>query len=111
MAQTPRKRRKTRQDCVYVIYRAVCDATGLCYVGLTRRGNTTPRKAVHLRWAKHQSRARCENRAWALYEHMREGYTEFSHEVLETVRGRAAAYAREREIVLEQAPQLNTQYN
>lgn len=110
MAEAPRKRRKTRRDCTYVIYRAVCVATGLCYVGLTRKGSTTPRKAMLTRWAKHESRARCENRAWAIYDHMRDGFVDFEHEVLETVRGRAAAYARERELVKEMRPELNTQY-
>ena len=104
-------RRKVRTDCSYVIYRAICMLTGKSYVGLTRKGSTTPRNATHLRWNKHLSRARCENQDWALYQHLRTVTSTFGHEVLEVVRGRKEAYAREREIVKELKPELNSQYN
>ena len=64
------------------------------------------------RWRKHKSRARNENRLWALYVYLKTGglELEWEHRVLEIVRGRKAAYAREREIVKDRAPSLNDQY-
>lgn len=103
--------RKIRSDCNYIIYEAV-DERGENYIGLTRKSQTTVAKSVKERWRKHLSRARNENRLWALYVYLKTGGLELAweHRVLEIVRGRRAAYAREREIVKELAPTLNDQY-
>jgi hypothetical protein len=101
--------RTARRDSNYVIYE-MRDQHGHNYIGLTRKGPSTARKAVLERWRRHLSRARCEDRAWALYQYLRTRETEWTHTVLEIVRGRALAYAREREIVKRQAPSLNSQY-
>ncbi len=105
-------KRTARRDSNYIIYEAVCEDTGASYIGLTRKGNTTPAKAVKERWRKHLSRARNENRKWALYVYLKTGglTMTWSHRILEVVRGRAEAYAREREIVKTERPQLNDQY-
>lgn len=102
--------RKIRSDCNYIIYQAV-DECGMSYVGLTRKA-TTVQKSVKERWRKHLSRARNEQRDWTLYEYLREGALEhaWTHRVLEIIRGRAAAYARERELVKLMKPTLNDQY-
>ena len=102
--------RKVRSDCNYIIYEAV-DERGENYIGLTRKSSTVT-KSVKERWRKHLSRARNENRLWALYVYLKTGALEheWQHRVLEIVRGRKAAYAREREIVKELRPTLNDQY-
>jgi hypothetical protein len=105
------RERKIRSDCNYIIYEAV-DSAGMNYIGLTRKSQTTAAKSVKERWRKHLSRARNENRLWALYVYLKTGGLEHSweHRILEIVRGRKAAYARERELVKELAPILNDQY-
>ena len=104
-------RRTPRQDCNYIIYEAR-DERGENYIGLTRKTMTTVNKSVLERWRKHKSRARNENRLWALYVYLKTGGLELNweHRVLEIVRGRKEAYAREREIVKELTPSLNDQY-
>jgi hypothetical protein len=105
------RQRKIRSDCNYIIYEAV-DERGENYIGLTRKSQTTVKKSVAERWRKHLSRARNENRLWALYVYLKTGGLELAweHRVLEIVRGRKAAYARERELVKALAPTLNDQY-
>lgn len=102
--------RKIRSDCNYIIYEAV-DQNGMNYIGLTRKATTVVR-SVKERWRKHISRARNEHREWVLYEYMRAGGLDFTweHRVLEIIRGRAAAYSRERELVKLHQPALNDQY-
>lgn len=103
--------RKIRSDCNYVIYEAV-DERGENYVGLTRKSESTVARSVKERWRRHLSRARNENRLWALYVYLKSGGLDLAweHRVLEVVRGRKAAYARERELVKEMQPTLNDQY-
>lgn len=103
--------RKIRSDCNYIIYEAVSES-GENYIGLTRKSESTVARSVLERWRKHKSRARNENRLWALYVYLKTGGLEqtWEHRVLEIVRGRAAAYAREREIVKAARPSLNDQY-
>jgi hypothetical protein len=105
------RQRKIRSDCNYIIYEAV-DERGENYIGLTRKSQTTVAKSVKERWRKHLSRARNENRLWALYVYLKTGGLDLAweHRVLEIVRGRAEAYAREREIVKMRSPSLNDQY-
>jgi len=68
-------------------------------------------KAVKERWRKHISRAKHEDRAWVLYQYIKAGaWTDWTHEVICVIRGRAEAYAYERELVKQIQPQLNDQY-
>jgi hypothetical protein len=103
--------RKIRSDCNYIIYEAVSEL-GENYIGITRKSETTVARSVKERWRRHLSRARNENRLWALYVYLKTGGLDLAweHKVLEVVRGRKAAYAREREIVKLQKPTLNDQY-
>lgn len=105
-------KRTARKDSNFIIYEVTCEDTGASYIGLTRKGSLTPTKAVKERWRKHVSRARNENRKWALYVYLKTGglTMTWSHRIIEIVRGRAEAYAREREIVKAHRPQLNDQY-
>jgi predicted GIY-YIG superfamily endonuclease len=103
-------RRKPRKDCNYIIYNIV-DELGNSYIGLTRKTTSSLMKSVKLRWSKHMSRAKCDNLGWVLYEHIRlNEEMKWTHEIVEVVRGRKEAYARERELILELQPLLNTQY-
>lgn len=109
--EKPVARRKTRSDCNYVIYE-MTDERGETYVGLTRKAQPNVTKVVNERWRKHKSRARNENRLWALYVYLKSGGLElaWTHKVLAIVRGRAEAYAYERELVIKMQPSLNDQY-
>lgn len=104
-------RRKTRSDCNYIIYEMV-DELGNNYIGLTRKSQPNANKVVAERWRKHKSRAKNENRLWALYVYLKTGGLDlaWSHRVLAVIRGRKEAYAYERELVKELAPSLNDQY-
>ena len=104
-------KRTARKDCNYVIYEAVSE-TGENYIGLTRKGTVTVAKAVKERWRKHISRARNENRLWALYVYLKTGGLDMTweHKVIAVVRGRAEAYDFERGLVKEFRPTLNDQY-
>jgi len=101
--------RTARRDSNYVIYE-MRDQHGHNYIGLTRKGPSTARRAVLERWRRHLSRARCEDRAWALYQYLRTRETEWTHTVIAIIRGRAEAYAYERQLVKQQTPSLNSQY-
>ena len=103
------KKRTARRDSNYVIY--VAPHEGRAYIGLTRKGSTTANKAVKERWRKHVSRARNEMRDWVIYNYMRAGNWEgWRHEIICVIRGRAEAYAYERELVKAFQPELNDQY-
>ena len=102
-------KRTARKDSNYVIYVAVHD--GKAYIGLTRKGTVTVTKAVKERWRKHVSRAKNESRDSVIYNYMRAGnWDGWSHEVICVIRGRAEAYAYERELVKHIEPELNDQY-
>ena len=102
-------KRTARKDSNYVIYAATHN--GQSYIGLTRKGPTTVNKAVKERWRKHLSRAKHEDRAWVLYQYIKSGnWADWAHEVICVIRGRAEAYAYERELVKLMQPELNDQY-
>jgi hypothetical protein len=102
-------KRTARSDSNYVIYCATHN--GQSYIGLTRKGSVTVAKAVKERWRKHISRARNESREWVLYKYITAGAWEgWAHEVICVIRGRAEAYAYERELVKLFEPELNDQY-
>jgi hypothetical protein len=102
-------KRTARKDSNYVIYAAIHD--GKAYIGLTRKGTVTVAKAVKERWRKHISRAKHEDRDWEIYRYIKQGaWTDWSHEVICVIRGRAEAYAYERELVKTLQPELNDQY-
>lgn len=104
-------RRTPRRDCNYIIYE-MTDELGNNYVGLTRKSLPNANKVVSERWRKHKSRARNENRLWALYVYLKTGGLDlaWTHRVIAIIRGRAEAYAWEREYVKQHQPTLNDQY-
>jgi hypothetical protein len=101
--------RKKRSDRNHVLYKITCVNTGDSYIGLTVAQGQAFLKSVKLRWQKHVSRSVRENKDWALYECLRNNADcEWTYEVVEVVRGRKPAHQREREIISEITPSLNT---
>lgn len=100
--------RKRRQDTKHAVYVITNTVTQEQYVGITVCGQQV-RKALKVRMQKHIRRALTENKDWGLCESIRaHGVAAFTYGVLEFVRGRKPAHARERELIREYAPALNT---
>ena len=104
-------RRTPRKDSNYIIYEMVSEQ-GENYIGLTRKAQPNVTKVINERWRKHKSRARNENRTWALYVYLKTGGLDldWTHRVLAVIRGRKEAYEYERSLVKELRPSLNDQY-
>lgn len=103
--KTTRKRRQDTKHAVYVITNVL---TNEQYVGITVCGQQV-RKALKVRIQKHVRRALTENKTWALCQSIREhGVEAFTYGVVEFVRGRKPAHARERELIREFSPALNS---
>jgi hypothetical protein len=83
--------------------------TGDQYIGLTVAQGQAFLRSVKVRVQKHLSRAKQENKDWTLYSFLRENPdVTIQYEVLEVVRGRKPAHQRERQLIAEFAPSLNT---
>jgi len=101
--------RKKRSDRNHVLYRVTCVDTGDCYIGLTVAKGQAFLRSVKVRWQKHVSRAMREDKAWNFCEFLREFRdAEYRYEVIEVIRGRKPAHQRERELIREYNPTLNT---
>lgn len=101
--------RKKRSDRNHVLYRVICQDTGDSYVGLTVAQGQAFVRSVKVRWQKHVSRAVRENKDWSMCQFIRDNINAaFTYEVLEVVRGRKPAHQRERELIAELEPTLNT---
>ena len=97
--------RKKRSDRNHVIYQLTIGEQ--TYIGLTVAIGQAYLRSVKVRVQKHLSRAKTEQKDWAICEALR-GDESIQYEVLEVVRGRKAAHSRERELIAEWAPSLNT---
>lgn len=102
-----RKRRTDRNQVIYYIQDVV---TLEYYIGLTAmefKGNI--RKTLNRRMQKHMQRALTENKNWGLSRALRErGAERFVYGVIEVVRGKRPAHARETELINTLQPALNT---
>jgi hypothetical protein len=99
--------RKKRSDRNYVLYQLT--AADETYIGLTVAQGQAFLRSVKVRVQKHLSRAKRENHSWSLYSYLRNNpEVQIQYEVIEVVRGRKNAYQRERELIAEVAPSLNT---
>ena len=102
-----RKRRTDRNQVIYYIQDTV---TLDYYIGLTAMcfaGNV--RKTLTRRMQKHMQRAMTENKNWGLSRALREqGAERFVFGVVEVVRGKRPAHARETELINTMQPALNT---
>lgn len=100
-------KRKARQDRKHAVYMLVNTNTAEAYIGITVCGQQV-KKAIKVRVQKHIRRALTEGKDWNLCRSIREhGADAFEVEVIELVRGRKPAHARERQLIAELAPQLN----
>lgn len=97
--------RKKRNDRNYVLYRITADSSE--YIGLTVALGRAYVKSVKIRVQKHMSRAKVENKDWKLCDALRWSDS-VEYEIIEVIRGRAAAYVRERELIKLYRPELNT---
>ena len=100
--------RKKRTDRNHVIYMIVGPLGS--YVGVTAKTESTVLKSVRSRIAKHFYRAKTETKNWALCELLRgyESKDDIDVRVMEIVRGKREAHARERELIRELNPFYNT---
>ena len=102
---TTRRRRQDTNHAVYVITNTV---TGQQYLGITVCGPNV-RRALKIRIQKHVRRALTENKDWNLCRSIREyGSQAHTYGLLEIIRGRRPAHARERELIREHNPALNS---
>lgn len=100
-------KRKARQDRRHAVYCITNILTGEQYVGITVCAGQVA-KALKVRMQKHAQRARVENKDWPLCVSLRTfGPEAFDYGLLEIVRGRKPAHARERQLIAEFNPQLN----
>ena len=101
------KTRKSRSDRKHVIYSL--SVNGLEYIGVTYVERSAVNKSVIRRWQKHVRRALTEDRDWALCKAIRKyGADAFDVSYYEVVRGKSEAHIRERELIRELSPKLNT---
>ena len=100
--------RKKRTDRTHIIYEL--RVNGLSYIGVTAKTESTINKSVLARAAKHFYRAQKETKQWALCTALRGLQNKSEIEVLvhETLRGKEAAHKRERELIKQFNPELNT---
>jgi hypothetical protein len=102
-----RKRRTDRNQVIYFIQDKV---TLEYYIGLTAvsfKGNVF--RTLRRRMQKHMQRAVTENKNWGLSRALRErGADSFVFGVVEVVRGKRPAHARETELINTLQPALNT---
>ena len=97
--------RKKRSDRNHVLYQLTIGEE--TYIGLTVAIGQAYLRSVKVRVQKHMSRAKKETKDWAICEALRSDEV-VQYEVLEVVRGRKAAHSRERELIAEYQPSLNT---
>lgn len=102
--------RKRRSDRTHLIYVLTCEPTGERYIGITVSIGRAYQKSVKSRWQKHVYHALVEGRDFALQRAIREhGAEAFSHELLYIVRGKTAAHEIERDLINDEAPELNVE--
>jgi len=99
--------RKKRNDRNYVLYRVKSGDSSDSYIGLTVAVGRAFLRSVKVRVQKHISRAVRENKDWTFCQFLRQA-DGIEYEVLEVIRGRKAAYQRERELIALYEPSLNT---
>jgi hypothetical protein len=102
-----RKRRTDRNHAIYVITNVL---TSEQYVGITAvsfGGNV--KRTLNRRMQKHMQRAQTENKSWGLSKNLREfGAEAFTFGLLEVVRGKRPAHARETILINTVQPAMNT---
>lgn len=107
MMKVQRKRRSDRNQVIYFIRHIDSDAY---YIGLTAVNyNGNVKRTLHRRMQKHLQRALTERKDWGLSRALRAfGPEQFVYGIIEVVRGKRAAHARETELINMLQPALNT---
>lgn len=101
-----RKRRSDRKHIVYVITNVV---TNEKYVGIAVCVDRSGKETLAARWCRHVGRAKHQNKNWKLCKSIRKyGPEAFVPEILQFVRGKAAAHAVETELRKSGQFSLNT---
>jgi predicted GNAT family acetyltransferase len=101
--------RKKRSDRNHVIYEIVNTLTGASYLGVTAAIGRRFNYSVVLRFQKHQSRARKENKSWALYIDMKENDPDvYELFIVDVVRGKALAHQIETKLLKQFQYELNS---
>ena len=101
--------RKKRSDRNHVIYEIVNTTNGKSYLGVTAAIGRRYNYSAVLRFQKHCSRARKENKQWALYIDMRENTPDvYELFIVDVVRGKALAHQIEVELLKEFNYELNS---
>lgn len=104
--------RRKRSDRNHIVYKITNKKTGEFYIGVTAVTGRAFRRSAKLRFMKHVSRARCEEKDWALYEDMRKyrgsECEAYKWEVVRVVRGKEAVHQFEVELIDRLKPTLNT---
>jgi hypothetical protein len=101
--------RKKRSDRNHVIYEIVNTNNGKSYIGITAAIGRRFHYSAKLRLQKHFSRARRENKQWALYIDMREHNEDvYDLFIVDVVRGKALAHQIEVELLNEFQYELNS---
>jgi hypothetical protein len=105
--KAPRKRRTDRNQILYFIQDNVTQETYIGLTALSYKGNAF--LTLRRRMQKHMQRALTENKNWGLSRALRErGAERFVFGVVEIVRGKRPAHARETELINTLQPELNT---
>ena len=101
--------RKKRKDRNHIIYEIVNTLTGKSYLGVTTAIGRRINYSVVLRFQKHCSRARKENKQWALYIDMRENdKSVYELFIVDVVRGKALAHEIETKLLKKYNYELNS---
>lgn len=103
------RNRKRRSDCTHLVYVITNIYTNDQYIGITVKNPYGVFRTLKRRVQKHVQRAMSETKDWALSDNIRTwGSEAFTFGFVESVRGRKAAHQRERELIKEYQPSLNT---
>jgi hypothetical protein len=106
-SKNTRKRRSDRNQVIYFIEHVESRAYYLGLTAVNYNGNV--KRTLHRRMQKHLQRAMTENKNWGLSRALRENGPEaFVYGVIEVVRGKKEAHARETELINTMQPSLNT---
>lgn len=109
--ETTKRRRRTRSDRRHVVYRVTHPATGGSYIGITAVIDRSPDRSVRKRWTQHLWHARVGGREGPLADLIRASAPDaaWTVQVVDVVKGKAAAHALEMQLIRDEAPRLNTE--
>ena len=100
--------RAKRTDRNHIIYEIVTPIGS--YIGVTAKTESTVLKSLRARAAKHYYRAKTETKNWLLCQYLRglDSKGEIDIRAVEMIRGKTPAHTRERELIRQLKPALNT---